>query len=226
MSRRMTERLSMFALLSLALALTSTPAKAEMYVAGQAGVNIPYNLSNVEWNGLAATTLGGNDLTLQNSVMYGAKWGYYFDSLKWQNFNLGVETEVFNATPHIKQQDVTIGGLNLGTIPGFTNRVLTWAPVNIVVRYQAGALEPYAGVGLGVFFSRIARDTDSSSSTDVGLNTQLGLRYRLTNNLAFFGEWKFNHANLTHSSLLGANGLDLSANYHAHNLVFGLGYHF
>ena len=105
--------------------------------------------------------------------MYAAKLGYFFDSLKSQNFNLGVETEVFNATPHIKQQDVTIENLNIEPIPGFTNRVLTWAPVNIVVRYQAGAFEPYAGVGIGVFFSRIARDPDfgSSTSTDVGLNT-------------------------------------------------------
>jgi opacity protein-like surface antigen len=218
----------MVALLALILTLMITPAKAEMYVAGQVGVNIPYSLSNVEWSGLAPTTLGGSDLALQNSAMYGAKLGYFFDSLKAQNFNLGVETEVFNATPHIKQQDVGLGVINLGSIPGFTNRVFTWAPVNIVVRYQEGAFEPYAGAGFGIFFSRIARDPDfgSSTSTDVGLNTQLGVRYRLTNNLAVFGEWKFNHANLTHSSLLGANGLDLSADYNAHNFVFGVGYHF
>jgi opacity protein-like surface antigen len=216
------------ALGALCLTLFSRPVLAEMYVAGQVGLNIPYNLSNVEWRGLAATTLEGNDLALQNSVVYGAKLGYFFDSLKAQNFNLGVETEAFNATPHIKQQDLTVGGVNFGTIPGFTNRVLTWAPVNIVVRYQAGAFEPYAGVGLGVFFSRIARDPDfgSSTSTDVGLNTQLGLRYRLTTNFAVFGEWKFNHANLSHDRFLGAPGLEVSADYNAHNLVFGVGYHF
>jgi opacity protein-like surface antigen len=79
-----------------------------------------------------------------------------------------------------------------------------------------------------VFFSRIARDPDggSSTSTDVGLNTQLGVRYRLTTNFAVFGEWKFNHANLSHNSFLGATGLDVSADYNAHNLVFGVGYHF
>jgi opacity protein-like surface antigen len=192
-----------------------------MYVAGQAGVNIPYNLSNVEWSA-GGITLGGNDLSLHNSLMYGAKFGYYFDPLKW----LGVETEVFNATPHVKQQNLTIGGFDLGTAPGLNLRILTWAPVNIVVRHQMGAFEPYAGVGLGVFFSRFSDGTDSSSSTDVGLNTQLGLRYRVTTNLALFGEWKFNHANLSHSNFLGANGVDVSADYNAHNLVFGVGYHF
>lgn len=111
--------------------------QAEMYVAGQMGVNIPRDLSNVELSGFG-TTLGVSDLSLQNSLMYGVKAGYYFDSLKWQNFNLGVETEVFNSTPHIKQQDATIGGIS-GTLPGLTNRVLTWAPLVVVVRYQAGA---------------------------------------------------------------------------------------
>jgi opacity protein-like surface antigen len=157
--------------------------------------------------------------------MYGAKAGYYFDSLKVQNFNLGVETEVFNSTPHIKQQQATIGGIS-GTLQGFTNRVLTWAPLVVVVRYQAGAFEPYAGVGLGVFFSRISDGTTSSSSTDIGLTTQLGLRYRVNPNLSLFGEWKYNYANIDHSNFAGASGLDVSANYSASILAAGVGYHF
>ena len=200
------------------------PLQAEMYVAGQVGANIPNNLSSVEIDAFGVT-LGASDLSLQNSLMYGAKAGYYFDSLKVQNFNLGVETEVFNSTPHIKQQQATIGGAS-GTLQGFTNRVLTWAPFVVVVRYQAGAFEPYAGVGLGVFFSHISDGTDSSSSTDVGLNTHLGLRYRVNPNLSLFGEWKYNYANIDHNNFLGANGIDLSANYNANIFAAGVGYHF
>jgi len=204
----------------LCLTLFSLPVQAEMYVAGQVGVNIPQKLRTVQWDA-GGGPLDGNNLSLHNSLMYGAKLGYYFDSLKW----LGVETEVFNATPHVKQQNLTIGGIDFGTAPGLNLRVLTWAPVNLVVRYQMGAFEPYAGVGLGVFFSRFSDGTDSSSSTDVGLNAQLGLRYRVTTNLAFFGEYKFNHATLSHSNM-GTTGLGMSAYYNAHNLVFGVGYHF
>lgn len=191
-----------------------------MYVAGQLGVNLPQNLSNVEWSAFGAT-VSGNDLALQDSLVYGAKLGYYFDSVKW----LGVETEVFNATPHIKQQNWTIGDINFGTLPGINNPVLTWAPVNIVVRYQMGSFEPYAGVGLGVFFSHLSAAGLSSSSTDVGLNTQLGLRYRVANHVSVFGEGKFNHANISLDNLAGI-GLNVSADYNAHNLVFGVGYHF
>ena len=200
------------------------PVQAEMYVAGQVGANIPQDASNVELSA-GGVSVGFSDLALQNSLMYGAKVGYYFDSLKFQNFNLGVETEVFNSTPHVKQQEVTILGTT-GTLPGLTNRVLTWAPVVVVVRYQAGAFEPYAGVGLGVFFSRISDGTDSSSSTDVGLNTQLGLRYRVNPNLSLFGEWKYNYAKIDHNNFLGVNGVDLSYNYNANIFAAGVGYHF
>ena len=205
------------------------PVQAEMYVAGQVGANIPQDLSNVEYSA-GGVTLGGNDLSLQNSLMYGAKVGYYFDSLKtmqppaWQHFRLGVETEVFNSAPHVKQQDITIEGVNIGTA-GFTNRTLMWAPLIVVVRYQAGTFEPYAGVGLGVFFSRISDGTDSSSSTDVGLNTQLGLRYRVNPKLSLFGEWKYNYANINHDNI-GGTGLDVSYDYNANIFAAGVGYHF
>jgi hypothetical protein len=58
MGRRMTERLSVLALLSLSLALTSTPAKAEMYVAGQIGVNLPQSFSNVQWSAGGSPSAG------------------------------------------------------------------------------------------------------------------------------------------------------------------------
>lgn len=198
-----------------------------MYVAGQVGVSIPNSFSNLEGvDGNAGLTV--SDLSLQNSFIYGAKLGYYFDSMKW----LGVETEVFNSTPHIKQQDAAIsvpgfsGTLNLS---GTSLRVLNWAPVNVVVRYQMGQFEPYAGVGMGVFFANVkeAETGESSSSANVGLNTQLGLRYLVTKNLSLFGEWKHNRAsfNFSPSSPTQATG-GIKGDYSANILAFGVGYHF
>jgi opacity protein-like surface antigen len=198
-----------------------------MYVAGQVGVTFPNNFSNIE--GVDSSTgLRISDVSLQDSFMYGAKLGYYFDSMKW----LGVETEVFNTNPNIKQQNVTVsgpGGSATGPIPGQYIRVLNWSPVTIVVRYQAGQFEPYAGVGMGVFFARIYDGTtgESSSTTSVGLNTQLGLRYLLNKNLSLFGEWKYNRANLnfSDSTPTAATG-GFKGDYSANLLAFGVGYHF
>ena len=168
-----------------------------LYIAGQVGAAVPW-----DW------------LDYDSSVMGGAKLGHYFDSMKW----LGVETEVFHTT-------LNVDPLFIG--PTGSLRVTTWAPVNLVVRYQMGKLEPYAGVGLGLFFARLKNDgTDAStSSTKPGLNTQLGLRYRVTNNWAVFGEWKFNYTRFEFDQTIAAStGID--PDYIVNNFVLGLGYHF
>ena len=100
--------------LFLSLIIIGKPVQAEQYVAAQLGVTIPQNLSNVEFSG-GGISLSGNDLSLHKSLVYGFKWGYYFESVKW----LGVETEVFNTTPNVKQQNLILGGRNLGTPPGW-----------------------------------------------------------------------------------------------------------
>jgi opacity protein-like surface antigen len=198
-----------------------------MYVAGQFGVSIPQDFSSIEGVG-SNTGTTFSDVSLATSVMYGAKLGYYFDSLKW----LGVETEVFNSTPHVKQQNVTatFGGASVtGPLTGQNLRVLNWAPINLVVRYQMGQLEPYAGIGMGVFFARLkdGASGESTSSTRVGLNTQVGLRYLVTKNISLFGEWKYNRAsfNFAESSPTQATG-GIKGDYSAHLLAFGVGYHF
>lgn len=207
----------------LALLLFSGPVQGEMYVAGQIGAHLTNDASNVKWGG-NGTELGGSDLALQNSLIYGAKLGYYFDQVKVGRFNLGIETEIYNATPHLKQQGSTIGGIP-GTVSGFTNRVLTWAPVVLLVRYQAGAIEPYAGVGIGLFFSNLASGGYSDSNMQVGLNTQVGIRYRMNQSFSLFTEWKYNHAHIEHLTIDGSP-LSISFDYNVHIIAGGIGYHF
>jgi opacity protein-like surface antigen len=213
----------------LALLCFSRPVQAELYVAGQIGAHMPNDASNVMVN-VSGTQVGGSDLALQNSLMYGGKLGYYFDQVKLGKFNLGIETEMFIATPHIKSQAVTIGSIT-GTQPGLLNRVLTWAPVVVLVRYQAGAFEPYAGVGLGLFFSNLIAKNNLSANdisdtrTHVGLNTQVGIRYRVNQNLSLFTEWKYNHANIEHHGI-GGIPFSMSYDYNVHIVAGGIGYHF
>ena len=205
------------------LVFFSHPVQAELYVAGQIGAHMPYKANNVTWGGVDSQ-VGGSTLALHTSLMYGAKLGYYFDEVKLGRFNLGVETEVFNATPHLKQQEATIGGIT-STLSGLTNRVLTWAPVVILVRYQAGAFEPYAGGGPALFFSNLATDAYSDTRTHVGLNTQAGIRYRVNQNLSLFTEWKYNHTTIEHLNIAGS-ALSMSYGYNVHIVAGGIGWHF
>ena len=214
----------------LCLVLSGSQADAEMYSAVQMGASIPSSFSNIEGMGRNEGTAVSN-LSLANSFMLGLKFGYYLDSLKW----LGFEAELFNSNPHIKQQTATASnatGSVTGTVPGTSLRVLNLAPVNVVVRYQMGSLEPYAGVGMGIFMTNLKDGATgiSSSNSAIGLNTQLGLRYRVNENVSLFGEWKYNRAHLNFPGFTAvpaqSTGGGYKGDYSAHILAFGVAYHF
>src|SRR5689334_25116355 len=76
-------------------------ASAEMYVAGYGGVNFADRINSIAGTGPQAGVPGPFvDFDLKNSITYGGKIGY-FPRHSWY----GIEWEVFNTTPHIKQLD-------------------------------------------------------------------------------------------------------------------------
>jgi opacity protein-like surface antigen len=210
------------AVMILLSSIVPTLSFAEMYIAGMAGYTMPNDLTNIEGNGVNSG-ISISDLEMQSSVAYGGKIGYYFPQLNW----LGVETELYNTTPHVKQQSVTASGFGLsnvpfGTQPGFNVRVLTWG-INAVVRYPGKVVQPYAGVGLGVFFAEAKFQGQSDSDTAPGLNALAGIRLFATDHLALFAEYKYNRASF---SFKDQNVLGFDADYSANIFMGGISYHF
>ncbi len=193
--------------LCVAIMLLDTSATAESYVAGQFGVSVGGTSSDPD-NVMS-------DLALKSSLVYGAKLGHYLDNLKY----FGVETEAYTLTPDIKQQSIAINGVPAGTISGSHLRVTTWA-ANVMYRYPGETFQPYAGVGLGVFFARGSDNTGSDTSISPGLNVLAGLRVMVTKQVGLFGEYKFNKTRLNFKDS------NESAQYKASLFIFGLGYHF
>jgi hypothetical protein len=204
-------------------------AHGESYIAGQLGLTVPHALSDVEPY-TPNVTRSSTDLQLKKAPMYGAKLGHFFEpkGKRWMPdlFNgkswLGVEMEAFNTTPHIEPQSQTIAPS--GSLPGFTQdvegqslRVFTWA-MNVIARYPGEKWQPYAGIGLGVFFAHTNNKLfgESQSSTQPGLNTQIGIRYIVTKQLSAFGEWKFNHARFDFEP--GSALAGMRASYNVHHL--------
>ena len=218
--------------ISLAAALwicTCPSVRAESYVAGQFGVTFPNSLGNVN---ITTDGLGGiklNNLDLANSFMGGAKVGHFFSRARW----LGVETELFMTTPNVKQQSYVASAngqsINAGQAPGESNRIITWAPMNLVFRYHKTRLQPYVAVGPGLFFAR-RKDADGGtiSGTAIGLNTQLGARYYMTRRWALFGEWKYNLARIgyTNDDSSPTSALGYRATYSANIFSVGISFHF
>ena len=236
-------------LLLLSVLLTVPTAYGETYIAGQFGLALPGlggGLSDGDVNSPSFSSLFGPNTTithgnyeLTTSIMYGGKVGHYFDFARW----VGIEAEAFYTTPHIDQQDYaftirnpsTPGLAANGILQGAHFRVLTVAPFNLMFRYHKTRLQPYVGVGPGIFFARIkgeglAPDSPETTSDNarIGLNAKVGLQYYATKHLTVFAEWKFNyvHFNFDENQNLFPFFFGLDATYTMHLVSFGVGYHF
>ena len=195
------------------LVLFQRTANAESYVAGLAGYGLSAQLTHVSDRMTGGVT--GSNLDLQNSPIYGFKVGHFLDGLKY----FGGEAELYTATPYLKQQQFTSSGpsgTQTATVPGDHLRVTT-AAFNVVYRYPGQVVQPYAGVGLGLFWFTTPTST-AGSEIRPGLNVLAGTRMFVTEQMALFGEYKYNHSSFP--------GGDFKANYNAHFVVFGVGYHF
>jgi outer membrane protein W len=213
---------------------TGNLVHAESYIAGMVGYTLAQDTTrgkvvdpaNV---GLPAGSTIEN-VDLNNSIMYGVKFVNYFTSTPW----LGVELESYMTTPNRPAQRLTLNAPGVSPItqqePGATNRVIVVSPL-LLARYQSGSFEPYAGIGPGLFFlhqdQKTPSGTDySQNSTRFGLNTQVGLRYRLTDHVSMFGEWKYNYARINLSGQADVNHFGINAVVNLHHFVFGVAYHF
>jgi opacity protein-like surface antigen len=214
--------------------------EGEVYVGGFGGFTWGHDFDDAEGTGsLKGQSVGS--LGLANSVIYGAKLGYFHPGrLNW----LGLEVEGFNSTPHIKE------GAGL---PGAHLRVTTLA-LNVIARTTLGCrptdhdrdtrddsrggswsslddnmrcpLQVYAGVGPGIFFAETSNQFGRSSDNGrVGLNALAGTKYYVNRHLAVFAEYKFNYAQFDFTQVQGSTA-GLRGEYLASHVIGGLAWHF
>lgn len=199
--------------LSFATINDLSPASAEMYVAGEAGVNFADRINSIAGTGSQAGVPGPFvDFDLKNSIAYGGKVGY-FPGHGWY----GIEGEVLSTTPHIKQLD---------SDPGIHMRVTT-VGANFIARYPGRTFQPYAGAGIGAAIAHIGDTATVRSDSDVAAawNVLAGLRAFITPKIAIFGEYKYVGATLKFDQAFGDLG-GFSGNYRAQYVLGGLSYHF
>jgi hypothetical protein len=205
----------------------------ELYVAGFGGYTMGHGFDNVEGTGaLSGTNLG--DIDLNDSGVYGAKVGYFMPRrLNW----LGVEMEAFNTTPHLEETALTTGAHLRVTTLAFNviarakmmcdrhdDHDRTGRPAGD--RHDFCRLQPYVGVGLGVFFARAKDSTGSASDNGVpGLNALAGVRYFFTERVAMFAEYKYNRATFDFDDIAGT-AAGVKGDYSASHIVGGLSLHF
>lgn len=213
----------------------------EVYFGGFGGYTFGHSFNNLEGTGpLSGAAFRSIDLT--NSGVYGGKLGYFFpDRLNW----LGFEVEAFNTTPHLKQSDFVAGSHLRVTTLAFnaiiraktgcmqrsdrdTSRRTTTGPRTDADRDDSFCpLQPYVGVGLGVFFARVSDGPfgDASDNAVPGFNGLASVRYYMTEHIALFAEYKYNRATFNFENL-GGTTAGFRGDYSVSNIVGGLSLHF
>lgn len=189
-------------------------ASAEWYVAGEVGANFADRLIGPSGTN-GAEGLQAADFDLKNSISYGAKLGYFAEH-GW----FGIEGEVLQTTPHVKQLDGVAPGIHLN---------LTTLGVNFLARYPGRTFQPYIGIGPGMVIARLSdspgNEMQSDTSATGGWNVLTGLRAFVTPYVAVFTEYKYTGATLRFDHAFVAGG-GFEAVYRAQHVLVGLSYHF
>lgn len=235
------------------LFLVAPMAPAEFYVSGYGGGSITQD-SDVKdrdhmMAGFPAFSLRFRDVSFDTWVMGGGEVGCWLGPVP----NLGIEAAVCHFSPDMDRQTVTVaqnlfgGPIRPGTqatlgAGGFdrASSGVTWPGFHMVGRlrflqdaaFPDGRLQPYAGVGPGIFFSNVRLEpftNRSESETDVGVQALGGIKYFFHRNVSAFAEYKLSHFGLDVNFAtpgIGGGNTRLSTDVTTHHVSGGIAVHF
>ena len=210
----------------LVIAAQSVPAHAHdehIYFTAQGGMGSARSTDIRDVGGSYQSGTTGTDLGLKNPNFYGAKFGIYS-----RTGVLGLEGEVFRARPDVKPQTQTYYEPTFGPSPAprAGSQEVTTLAMNLLVRLPlTERFVVHAGAGPAIFRSELRMDNEQAqSSRQVGLNTQLGVSYFITKQVAISAEWKHNAARFkypTHGTTEG-----FTTNFRSNYVGVGISYAF
>lgn len=193
------------------------------YIGFAAGAAFPFNAANVNGAGSVGTSsaiITSSDLSVSNSVAWGAKAGTFFNDIPW----LGLELSYYERYPNIAQQGAnltfsgTAGGLPFNTTGQAQyavdmNYARTVGMAAMAKLPMHGRIAPYVGAGLAVNVIGVSegRSYDGSGTlagrsqneTDVSLGPLAiaGVEGKINKNISVFTEARYTRSNFTSSTI-------------------------
>ena len=150
----------------------------------------------------------------EDSVTGGVRAGYWFDSLPW----LGLAADVSYFAP----DDDTPGGPEYDVIP-LAPLLMARVPIATSEEYPWGRVQPYVGVGPGVFVSLADFDAaGDDESVDVGPDVHAGVNVQVTRMVSIFAEYRFTYL----EPEFDVQGVDIEPELSTHHFGIGAGFHF
>ena len=114
------------------------------------------------------------------AFLIGARIGHWFDGLKW----LGVALDI----SHFEAG----GGYDIVPLSAL---LMARLPLLVGTDFPNGRLQPYVGVGPGVFIGSLEAGggLGEETSSDLGIDARAGATWLFTKTIGIFGEYRFTH---------------------------------
>jgi opacity protein-like surface antigen len=206
----------LFASLLFAISVSATAARAEGFVDLRVGGAFTDD-GDVDISAFG-TTFASGEADFDDSVTGGMRGGYWFESLPW----LGLAADVSYFAPDS-------GSADFDVIP-VTPMLMLRVPVRPTEEFPGGRLQPFVGVGPGIFISSIDDDANqySDDALDVGVDLHAGLKFMATHNIGLFLEYRFTSFEADFSDTVPAAGVpvDVDVDFDTHHVGGGVAFHF
>jgi opacity protein-like surface antigen len=155
------------------------------------------------------------DVQYGSSAVYGLRLGRWFDGLPW----LGVAVDASYFRPTKDLQVFPLTALALVRYSFFKDEEFTH-----------GRLQPYAGLGGGLFISNVDGTLGflkaSDTSVDIGLDTRAGIAYHFDANWVGFFEYRFTHVSPTYDVQPFGGRTPADTTLNTNHFLLGLSYRF
>jgi opacity protein-like surface antigen len=196
----------------LVLAALASPASAEWFADGYVGASLT---SKDEITFTTFRVERHQDVDYKSSAIFGLRFGRWFDGLPW--LGVAVDGSYFRASKDVQVFPIT--GLVMARYGLLKDE-----------EFKEGRLQPYAGIGGGLFISNldgtIGFVEGSDTSADMGLDVRLGIAYRVESNWAAFFEYRFTHVSPTYTIEPFGGSTPADTTLNTNHFLLGLSYRF
>jgi opacity protein-like surface antigen len=201
--------------ISIALVLTALSLEGAARAEGFVDLRVAGSFTednDVRLSFLGASIKGPTEY--EDSVSGGVRVGYWFDALPW----LGLAADVSYFGPN----DDTPGGPKYDVIP-VSPLLLARVPIATSEEFPNGRVQPFIGVGPGIFISLADFDTAGDDDTvDVGPDVHAGVNVQVTRLVSVFAEYRYTYV----EPEFHVQGVDIEPQLSTHHVGVGVGFHF
>jgi opacity protein-like surface antigen len=195
-----------------------TLAEAEWYGSLYLGAAFPKDEDvTVRSAGSGVTTRTVTSVDFGTSFEVGGRIGHWFEKDRWIGF--AVDASYFKMEDSITDIDIV--------------------PLSFLVMFQypGEKVQPYLGVGLGIFFTDIDQrvnltsfglgtQTASESTVDTGLDLRAGITVPVKGNFSILGEYRYTYFRPDYEDTISGVQVNIDTDSNTHHLLVGVKYRF